>query len=114
MSLFCEIAAGAEPILYRSKYRLYLVPQKYLLKCYVFSCKADAMRKLKTYQFEFGDFVERALRETPEIQQVYRVQRRIFRRRVKAIIESNQPAAPMEYDDNSTIYGEGDSFDERG
>lgn len=110
MTLFCEIAAGAEPILYRSKKRLYLAPRKYLLKCYVFACKADAMRKLKTYQFEHGEFVERALRETPVIPQVYRIQKAAMRRRVRAIIESNQPAAPIDSDDISTFYNEGDYY----
>lgn len=110
MTLFVEIAAGHEPVIYRSKRRLSLVPKKYLLKCYKFACKAHALQRLKKYpdRYEFGGFVERALRETPTIMQLHYVERRPMRRRVKGWIESNQPAAPLAEVEPDDIEEEGD------
>jgi len=105
MSLFIEIAPGVDPVIYKSKCRLYLVPRKYLLACYVFACKAQALQLLTKYpsRFEFGKAAQSALRSLPSIQPVHWVQRQPIRRGLRGWIESHQTAP---YDDFSIDYGE--------
>lgn len=90
--IFVEISAGAEPVIYRSKKRLYLVAKKYLLDCYTFSSKAHALRRLKAWpdRYEFSERVFLKLLEMPTVPQLYHVQRKAERKRTTAqILSSN-------------------------
>ena len=88
--LWVEIAAGAEPVIYRSKRRLHLVSSKYLLKCHAFTCKAHALQMLKKHpdSYEFSKFIRVALLEMPTVPQFHWVQRRRLRKRVSQQIQS--------------------------
>lgn len=88
--LWVEIAAGASPVIYQSKRRLYLVSRKYLLKCYAFGNKAHAFQMLKKHpdRYEFSKFIQIVLLEMPTVPQIYWVQRRKLRKHVSQQIQS--------------------------
>lgn len=88
--LWIEIGAGVEPLLYMAKRRRYLIPQKYLVKCYRFRCKAHALLMLKKHpdRYEFSKLIQITLRETETIPRVHHVERRKIRRHMHNLIKS--------------------------
>lgn len=99
MTLYVEVAGGIEPLIYRSKRNLYLVPSEFKLARYKFACKAHALQAIKRHpsRYEYGAFIVRALLETPTIQQWHFVERKRLRRWVRALIASASAlAAPIE------------------